>query len=33
MRALGRLFKQLGLCGIPEDFDAPKEVVAVMKAE
>ena len=29
--ALGRLFKSLGLCGIPEDFDPPKEVVAVMK--
>jgi membrane glycosyltransferase len=27
---LGRLFKRLGLCGIPEDFDAPKEVKAVM---
>ena len=29
--ALGQLFKSLGLCGIPEDFDPPKEVVAVMK--
>lgn len=29
--ALGRLFKSLGLCGIPEDFDPPKEVVAVLK--
>ena len=28
--ALGRLFKLLGLCGIPEDFDPPKEVVAVL---
>lgn len=27
---LGRLFKRLGLCGIPEDFDAPKEVKTVM---
>ncbi len=31
--SLGRLFQKLGLCGIPEDFDAPKEVVAVLKAE
>jgi membrane glycosyltransferase len=29
--ALGRLFVRLGLCGIPEDFDAPKEVTAVLK--
>ena len=28
--ALGRFFKWAGLCGIPEDFDAPKEVVAVL---
>jgi membrane glycosyltransferase len=28
--ALGRLFKRLGLCGIPEDFDAPPEVKAVL---
>ena len=27
---LGRAFKRLGLCGIPEDFDAPKEVKVVM---
>ena len=29
--ALGRWFKAVGLCGIPEDFAPPKEVVAVMK--
>jgi membrane glycosyltransferase len=29
--ALGRWFKAMGLCGIPEDFDPPKEVVAVLK--
>jgi membrane glycosyltransferase len=29
---LGRLFQKLGLCGIPEDFDPPKEIVEVMKA-
>jgi membrane glycosyltransferase len=28
--AMGKLFQQLGLCGIPEDFDAPKEVTAVL---
>ena len=28
--ALGRWFKRMGLCGIPEDFDAPAEVKAVM---
>ena len=28
--AVGRLFKSLGLCGIPEDCDPPKEVVAVL---
>jgi membrane glycosyltransferase len=27
---MGRLFKLLGLCGIPEDFDPPKEVTAVL---
>ena len=27
---VGRLFQRLGLCGIPEDFDPPKEVVAVL---
>jgi membrane glycosyltransferase len=26
----GRLLQKLGLCGIPEDFDPPREVVAVM---
>ncbi len=31
--ALGHLFKSLGLCGIPEDFDPPKEVVAVLGKE
>jgi membrane glycosyltransferase len=29
--ALGRLFQKLGLAGIPEDFNAPAEVKAVMK--
>ncbi len=28
--AMGKLFQQWGLCGIPEDFDAPKEVRAVL---
>jgi membrane glycosyltransferase len=28
--ALGRLFAKIGLAGIPEDFDAPKEVTAVL---
>jgi membrane glycosyltransferase len=28
--ALGRLFQKIGLCGIPEDFKAPKEVTAVL---
>ena len=28
--ALGRWFKRVGLCGIPEDFEPPKEVVAVL---
>jgi len=28
--ALGRLFQRLGLCGIPEDFDAPREVETVL---
>ena len=27
---LGRLLQRLGLCGIPEDFDTPAEVSAVM---
>jgi len=27
---LGRFFKSIGLCGIPEDFRAPKEVTAVL---
>ena len=31
--ALGRAFKRWGLAGIPEDFDPPKEVTAVLKAE
>ena len=31
--AMGRLFKSLGLCGIPEDFDPPKEVTAVLGKE
>ncbi len=30
--ALGRLFARMGLAGIPEDFDPPKEVTAVLKA-
>ncbi len=30
--AVGRFFKSTGLCGIPEDFAPPKEVVAVLKA-
>ena len=29
--ALGRLFQKIGLCGIPEDFKAPKEVTAVLQ--
>ena len=29
---LGRLFQRLGLCGIPEDFDPPKEIIEVLKA-
>jgi membrane glycosyltransferase len=29
--ALGRWFAKLGLAGIPEDFDPPKEVTAVLK--
>lgn len=29
--ALGRLFVKLGLSGIPEDFDPPKEVTAVLQ--
>ncbi len=28
--ALGRFFQKIGLCGIPEDFKAPKEVTAVL---
>jgi len=28
--ALGRFFQKIGLCGIPEDFNAPKEVKAVL---
>ena len=28
--ALGRLFQKIGLCGIPEDFNAPKELKAVL---
>ncbi len=28
--ALGRFFQRIGLCGIPEDFNAPKEVKAVL---
>ena len=28
--ALGRVFQAIGLCGIPEDFNAPKEVRAVL---
>jgi membrane glycosyltransferase len=28
--AMGKLFQRLGLCGIPEDFAAPKEVKAVL---
>ena len=28
---MGRLFKRLGLCGIPEDFDPPKEITEVLK--
>jgi membrane glycosyltransferase len=31
--ALGRLFKQLGLCGIPEDFAPPAEIKAIGLAE
>jgi membrane glycosyltransferase len=30
--ALGRAFTATGLCGIPEDFDAPKEIRAVQAA-
>ena len=33
MPAIGRWFKAVGLCGIPEDFDPPKEVVAVLGKE
>jgi membrane glycosyltransferase len=29
--ALGRLFAKIGLAGIPEDFDPPREVTAVLK--
>ena len=29
--AVGRWFQKVGLCGIPEDFKAPKEVTAVLK--
>ena len=28
--AMGQLFKRWGLNGIPEDFDTPKEVEAVL---
>jgi membrane glycosyltransferase len=28
--ALGRFFQKIGLCGIPEDFNAPKEVKTVL---
>lgn len=28
--ALGRAFQRVGLAGIPEDFDPPKEVTAVL---
>jgi membrane glycosyltransferase len=28
--AFGRWLQRLGLCGIPEDFDTPGEVAAVM---
>jgi membrane glycosyltransferase len=28
--AMGKLFQSWGLCGIPEDFDAPTEVKAVL---
>ncbi|MFZ4807361.1 MAG: glucans biosynthesis glucosyltransferase MdoH [Hyphomicrobiaceae bacterium] len=31
--ALGRWFKRVGLCGIPEDFDTPAEVKAVLIRE
>ena len=27
--ALGALFVRTGLCGIPEDFDPPAEIVAI----
>ena len=30
--SLGRLFQKFGLCGIPEDFNPPKEITEVMKA-
>ena len=30
---VGRMFKSLGLCGIPEDFNPPKEVTAVLGKE
>ena len=30
--ALGRAMKSAGLCGIPEDFDPPKEIRAVQQA-
>ena len=31
--ALGRWFQKIGLCGIPEDFKAPKEVAAVLATD
>ena len=30
--ALGRMFQKIGLCGIPEDFNAPQEVKTVLGA-
>jgi membrane glycosyltransferase len=30
---LGRMMQRIGLCGIPEDFDPPKEVKTVMRQD